>query len=45
MSAGAFAAVHTYETLPIVALAATPKVVALLLSLPEVFSVETHRPL
>lgn len=43
MSADAFAAVRTYQTLPIVALAATPEVVALLLTLPDVRSVEADR--
>ena len=43
MSADAFAAVRTYETLPLVALAATPEVVALLLTLPDVRSVEADR--
>ena len=45
MSAEAFAAVRTYETLPLVALAATPEVVALLLTLPDVRSVEADRVL
>lgn len=43
MSADAFASVRTYETLPLVALAATPEVVALLLTLPDVRSVEADR--
>ena len=43
MSAEAFAAVRTYETLPLVALAATPEVVALLLTLSDVRSVEADR--
>ena len=43
MSADAFAAVRTYETLPIVALAATPETIALLLTLPDVLSIEADR--
>ena len=43
MSAEAFAAVRTYETLPLVALAATPEIVALLLTLPDVRSIEADR--
>ena len=45
MSAEAFAAVRVYEALPIVALAATPEVIALLLLLPDVRSVEADRSL
>ena len=45
MSAAAFAAIRTYETLPIVALDATPEIVALLLTLPSVRSVEADRSL
>ena len=43
MSADAFAAVRTYETLPMVALAATPETIALLLTLPDVLSIEADR--
>jgi len=43
MSADAFAAVRTYETLPMVALAATPEIIALLLTLPDVLSIEADR--
>ena len=43
MSADAFAAVRTYETLPIVALAATPETIALLLTLTDVRSIEADR--
>lgn len=43
MSAEAFAAVRTYEALPLVALAATPEIVAVLLTLPDVRSVEADR--
>lgn len=43
MSSDAFAAVRTYETLPLVALPATPAIVALLLALPDVRSVEADR--
>ena len=43
MSASAFAAVRTYESLPLIALAATPEVVALLLTLTDVRSVEADR--
>ena len=45
MSADAFAAVRTYEALPLVALAATPEIVTLLLTLPDVRSVEADRVL
>lgn len=43
MSADAFAAVRTYETLPMIALAATPETIALLLTLPDVLSIEADR--
>ena len=43
MSADAFAAVRTYETLPMVALAATPETIAFLLTLPDVLSIEADR--
>ena len=43
MSADAFAAVRTYETLPMVALAATPETIALLLTHPDVRSIEADR--
>lgn len=43
MSAGPFSTVRSYETLPIVALAATPEVVAVLLTLPDVRSIEADR--
>lgn len=43
MSTEAFAAVRVYETLPAIALASTPEVIALLLLLPDVRSVETDR--
>ena len=45
MSTEAFAAVRTYEALPIVAFAATPKVIALLLTLPEVRHIEPDHEL
>lgn len=44
MSADALAAVRTYEALPLIALAATPEIVALLLTLPDVRTVEADRP-
>ena len=43
MSPDSFATVRTYEMLPIVAVAATPEIVALLLALPDVRSVEADR--
>ena len=43
MSEEAFAAVRTYETLPVVALVATPEVTVLLLTLPDVRSIEADR--
>lgn len=43
MSADAFATVRTYEMLPMVALAATPETIALLLTLPDVLSIEADR--
>ena len=43
MSADALEAVRTYETLPLVALAATPEILALLLTLPDVRSVEADQ--
>lgn len=43
MSAEAFAAVRVYETLPVIALAATPEVIALLLMLPEVSRIEADQ--
>ena len=43
MSAEAFATVRVYETLPVIALAATPEVVALLLTHPNVRSIEADR--
>ena len=45
MSAEAFAAVRTYEALPVIALAATPEVLALILTLSDVRSVEADRTL
>lgn len=43
MSAEAFAAIRTYEALPVVALAATPRIIVLLLALPEVRHIEPDR--
>lgn len=43
MSADAFAAIRTYELLPVVALVATPEIVTSLLTLPDVRSVEVDR--
>lgn len=43
MPAEAFAAVRVYETLPVIALAATPEVIALLLMLPEVSRIEADQ--
>ena len=43
MSAEAFAAVRVYEALPVIALAATPEVIALLLTHPNVRSIEVDR--
>lgn len=43
MTPNAFAAIRTYETLPLVALSATPDVIALLLTLPDVRSVEADK--
>ena len=43
MPAEAFAAVRTYEALPVIALAATPEVLALILTLSDVRSVEADR--
>lgn len=43
MCVDAFSTVRVYETLPIVALNATPKVVALLLTLPEVRHIERDK--
>lgn len=43
MPAGTFSTVRSYETLPIVALAATPEVVSVLLTLPDVRSIEVDR--
>lgn len=40
MSPDTLAAVRTYETLPMVALPATPEIIALLLTLPDVRSIE-----
>lgn len=43
MSTEAFAAVRVYETLPVIALAATSEVIALLLMLPEVRRIEADQ--
>lgn len=43
MSAKAFAAIRVYVALPVVALSATPEVVALLLNHPDVHSLEADR--
>lgn len=43
MPAEAFAAIRTYETLPIVALVATPDTIAALLTSPDVRSIEADR--
>ncbi len=43
MSADGLAAIRVYETLPVLAVRATPSVLALLLSLPEVRWVEADR--
>lgn len=45
MPAGTLRAVHVYETLPAIALPATPGVLALLLTLPDVRSIEADRSL
>ncbi|MDD9985403.1 MAG: hypothetical protein OXQ31_03940 [Spirochaetaceae bacterium] len=43
LSAEDFAAVRTFENLPAIALSAEPKVIALLLALPQVASIEADR--
>lgn len=43
MSERTFADIRTYDALPIVAVPATPKILALLLTLPDVRSVEADR--
>ena len=45
LSAEDFAAVRTFENLPAIALSAEPHVIALLLALPEVVSIEADREL
>ena len=45
LSAEDFAAVRTFENLPAIALSAEPQVIALLLALPEVASIEADRDL